>query len=433
MASRLNFAGPALLRLTALAAQGTVRVFTTPVIRREVEAQIEELAEAGQGAASAFRAKATRLSGVPLPPEVRAWFDTAYDPAHVARHLTEAFHTFLRAARVVDVPLNHTDTAAVFGAYFDRRPPFGDGKKKSEFPDAFIVAALDGWCREHREQMYVVSADGVPGAGQPRSGSGGGEGERAPAPADPPARRTSGAPAPPLAAGADASSRAEARAAVPASTAARMTDGLVGACAQTTTLFPLARLEHFLDMVTEEEARLADRARAIERADPPDSLYGALRAERVEAARLWWQRSRVRVGDEITVRMLDLDYVSDTSDTEVRDIEILGVDVGNADVLDAHFESATLQAVATVEVQATQVGPLPTGGGLWDSEIGARVAPRGSYYTKWRQVVPVIVHVGFPDTEDLQSLPADVLAQNAELQGVELQVGPFVQIGGVDE
>jgi len=46
----------------------------------------------------------------------------------------------------------------VFDAYFRRHPPF-DKPDSKEFPDAFVVAALDNWCQQNDQRMYVITKD----------------------------------------------------------------------------------------------------------------------------------------------------------------------------------------------------------------------------------------------------------------------------------
>jgi hypothetical protein len=46
----------------------------------------------------------------------------------------------------------------VFDSYFRRAPPFDKADSK-EFPDAFVVAALDSWCQNEHQKMYVVTKD----------------------------------------------------------------------------------------------------------------------------------------------------------------------------------------------------------------------------------------------------------------------------------
>ena len=48
----------------------------------------------------------------------------------------------------------------VFEAYFRRDPPFEKADSK-EFPDAFVIAALDQWCTQRNQHMYVVTRDGA--------------------------------------------------------------------------------------------------------------------------------------------------------------------------------------------------------------------------------------------------------------------------------
>lgn len=46
----------------------------------------------------------------------------------------------------------------VFMDYFAKRAPFA-GADSKEFPDAFVLKSLVNWCVEHKEKMYVVTAD----------------------------------------------------------------------------------------------------------------------------------------------------------------------------------------------------------------------------------------------------------------------------------
>jgi PIN domain len=46
----------------------------------------------------------------------------------------------------------------IFDSYFKRLPPF-DKVDSKEFPDAFIVAALDRWCQKEQQMMYVITRD----------------------------------------------------------------------------------------------------------------------------------------------------------------------------------------------------------------------------------------------------------------------------------
>lgn len=81
------------------------------------------------------------------------------DAAALAR---EAVNNFKFIMTVEWQPTRHDAMSipakTIFGAYFRRAPPFDKADSK-EFPDAFIVAALDSWCQKEHEKMYVVTKD----------------------------------------------------------------------------------------------------------------------------------------------------------------------------------------------------------------------------------------------------------------------------------
>ena len=64
---------------------------------------------------------------------------------------------FLNEVSATVLPTSEVSIEAVFDKYFGKRPPFGGGKKKTEFPDAFTIEAIEAWCKENDERIYVVS------------------------------------------------------------------------------------------------------------------------------------------------------------------------------------------------------------------------------------------------------------------------------------
>lgn len=75
-------------------------------------------------------------------------------------HILSLLDSFLTSAKVKVLDYSYcTDTAKVFSAYFDRQKPFGEGMKKDEFPDAFVLAALEKFAREVKHNIIVLSQD----------------------------------------------------------------------------------------------------------------------------------------------------------------------------------------------------------------------------------------------------------------------------------
>jgi hypothetical protein len=62
-------------------------------------------------------------------------------------------------SKTVVADLKKVDAEEIFRHYFEQEPPFQDGKKKDEFPDAFSLAAVES-VLNLGEECYVVSEDG---------------------------------------------------------------------------------------------------------------------------------------------------------------------------------------------------------------------------------------------------------------------------------
>jgi hypothetical protein len=66
----------------------------------------------------------------------------------LAEELWKRVERELKDAGVEIIMATEMDAGPIFESYFDRKPPFGTGEKRKEFPDAFVVAALDNWWRK---------------------------------------------------------------------------------------------------------------------------------------------------------------------------------------------------------------------------------------------------------------------------------------------
>lgn len=91
------------------------------------------------------------------------WLSHLFTPLrhdYLSTALREKLQVEVKSAEAEILPATKMSAEIVFRKYFDRKPPFGPAKKKAEFPDAFVVAALEAWCAEKGESIYVVSTDG---------------------------------------------------------------------------------------------------------------------------------------------------------------------------------------------------------------------------------------------------------------------------------
>ncbi|MGY2849309.1 hypothetical protein ACVIWU_000807 [Bradyrhizobium sp. USDA 4509] len=136
-------------RLKELVRSGQLQVLTTSITRSEARSKIRE---------SLVNARAAlKKHDVVLGQLENAKAVAALDAAEAEARLQSLFDTFMREVRVIEVPLSK-NVDKIFDDYFHERPPFS-AKKKSEFPDAFVVSSLQERAQKTGKKIYVVSGD----------------------------------------------------------------------------------------------------------------------------------------------------------------------------------------------------------------------------------------------------------------------------------
>lgn len=69
--------------------------------------------------------------------------------------------SFLTLPNVMILPYDtNCDISSVFGKYFKGEPPFDKKDKKKEFPDAFVLNALEKYAKENGIKIICISQDG---------------------------------------------------------------------------------------------------------------------------------------------------------------------------------------------------------------------------------------------------------------------------------
>jgi hypothetical protein len=155
-ASNFNFSSKGLSELVRLAQANFVSVFLTSITVGEIQAHIVEKINEASGKLKKFRSEEGRiLQNVSGYEAVSAKLDRQ----RCVEEIKRKFQEFLNDAKATVVDSRSVDPESVFRDYFDLKPPFGEGRKKEEFPDAFAQQALMNWCAKNRCEMYVISAN----------------------------------------------------------------------------------------------------------------------------------------------------------------------------------------------------------------------------------------------------------------------------------
>ena len=77
----------------------------------------------------------------------------------INQELLDQLEAFLQETDFKIIEVDRVSVVDIFKNYFSGTPPFGEGKKKYEFPDAFALLALQKEAEDRNRIIYVVSGD----------------------------------------------------------------------------------------------------------------------------------------------------------------------------------------------------------------------------------------------------------------------------------
>jgi PIN domain len=155
-----QYGSTAFRQIISLAQAQEIFVYLTDITIREVEANItKDLYKAHQTFEGQRNRADIRILKSIIEAPLHGLFN-GFDAEQAKEVLITQFRKCLEDMRVRVLYVSQVSIDDIFSKYFAKTPPFGEGDKKAEFPDAFALAALEAWCKEYSERLYVISADG---------------------------------------------------------------------------------------------------------------------------------------------------------------------------------------------------------------------------------------------------------------------------------
>ena len=169
-----NYHSKVFRTLVTLAQQDKIRLLLTSVTLHEIRAHITEGAEltskAINYAVNDLNKKRFKAQGDTKRVKISANSDLLYEfkkkvkrlaPTfeQINQDLLDQFEALLQELDFEIIEVDKVSAAEVFGNYFSGTPPFDEGKKKYEFPDAFALLALQKEAKDRNRIIYIVSGD----------------------------------------------------------------------------------------------------------------------------------------------------------------------------------------------------------------------------------------------------------------------------------
>jgi hypothetical protein len=154
--ARFAVSNPSFTKLRELCEARKLNLLTTEITRREIDANISEVASEIQ---NALRKAADIIASLGKPDIIVFGIPAnKLTEDDLVKALSRQVNDFFEKCQVEQVELPRTTLATVIDLYFKKQPPFSD-KKKSEFPNAFVLEALKSKAGINDEIVYVVSKD----------------------------------------------------------------------------------------------------------------------------------------------------------------------------------------------------------------------------------------------------------------------------------
>lgn len=156
-AAHFNMQNPSFVEFAKLCGKRQMVLLTTDITKREIDAGVRFCAEkALQTIAEA--AKVVDALQEPEVPAVKA-LAGKLTSAKFLGAWSKGVEDFFKECHAVTLAMPPNAASKVFDLYFGRQPPFGGKNKKAEFPDAFVLQALQAAIRPNDDSLYVISDD----------------------------------------------------------------------------------------------------------------------------------------------------------------------------------------------------------------------------------------------------------------------------------
>lgn len=157
-AANFSYTSGALNALADLAAGGRIHVYISDITLREVTSHISKGINESLHAQRDYEGKARILRNSVEKAVVFRFEKLDFEKLNT--ELIAQLDVFLKKAKVTVLSSAGVNVGEIINAYFEKTPPFGEGKKKAEFPDAFSLAAVKSWAATEKQCIYVITGDG---------------------------------------------------------------------------------------------------------------------------------------------------------------------------------------------------------------------------------------------------------------------------------
>ncbi|MES9902150.1 MAG: PIN domain-containing protein [Sedimenticola sp.] len=156
--ANFNYSGPRLSTVSDRVAADHIEVGMPNLTKEEIIAGLDEATRKSKRAIANTRKEARVLKN--LDNELSSALFAPFDREDIKGKLVSKLENYMAQIHVRELDYDGSDPGKIFELYFSQQAPFGEGKKKSEFPDAFALSILSEWGLSEEKTVLIASSDG---------------------------------------------------------------------------------------------------------------------------------------------------------------------------------------------------------------------------------------------------------------------------------
>lgn len=143
-----------IMTLCDLAAKGRIHLVTTAITSREIEHHVTT------DMRQAFEKLHKDCKALRNDEAIEDYLDS-HSKSQIVSFARNLYSKYMLHSQTHVIGYEYcTNTQAIFEKYFGKEKPFGEGKKKDEFPDAFALQALENYCQKTGlKEILVLTCD----------------------------------------------------------------------------------------------------------------------------------------------------------------------------------------------------------------------------------------------------------------------------------
>ena len=157
-AEKYNFGGEALKKIVDLCQNESLHLAVTESVMGEVEAHFSKCVDKVTSAIGSVRNESRLIRHISC--NSLEQYIAPPDKDKILNDVICKWRLFLKQTNAFVIPASHVDASELLKRYFSSSPPFKDGKKKHEFPDAISALSLEWWIKVNNINIVVIGQDG---------------------------------------------------------------------------------------------------------------------------------------------------------------------------------------------------------------------------------------------------------------------------------